>query len=118
MNFNNFSHLYDLETFDQSSGSCIFSCDCQLVTLMDVVAGRVELTKTHVCYYDDSQEAANTTANNNSSNSNNGSNDFKFSLDELREVYSRRYNLRKSAIEFFLLDRSSYFINFELPKVR
>ena len=80
---------------------------------MDVVAGRVELTKTHVCYYDDSQEAADTPAN-----SNNGSYDFKFSLDELREVYSRRYNLRKSAIEFFLLDRSSYFINFKLPKVR
>lgn len=75
---------------------------------MDVVAGRVELTNTHVCYYDDSQE---------DNQSNSGSHDFKFSLDELREVYSRRYNLRKSAIEFFLLDRSSYFINFELPKV-
>eukprot|EP00111_Clytia_hemisphaerica_P022278 TCONS_00065481-protein len=97
------SHLYDLETFDQISGSCIHSSDCQLVTLMDVVAGRVELTKTHVCYYDDSQES-------------NNSHDFKFALEELREVYNRRYNLRKSAIEFFLLDRSSYFINFKQPK--
>ena len=72
---------------------------------MDVVPGRVELTNTHVCYYDDGEESKN-------------SHDFKFSLEELREVYSRRYNLRKTAIEFFLLDRSSYFINFNQPKVR
>ena len=74
---------------------------------MDVVEGRIELTATHVCFYDDRE------------NSLLDSNyDFNFELDELREIYSRRYNLRKTAMEFFLLDRSSFFVNFPSAKVR
>ena len=72
---------------------------------MDVVAGRIELTATHVCYYDDKENNLDSTY------------DFNFALDQLREIYSRRYNLRKTAMEFFLLDRSSFFVNFPTTKV-
>ena len=39
-------------------------------------------------------------------------NDFKIPLNQLREVQLRRYNLRRSALEFFLIDQSNFFINF------
>jgi hypothetical protein len=39
-------------------------------------------------------------------------NDFKISLAQLREVQLRRYNLRRSALEFFLINEHNFFINF------
>ena len=39
-------------------------------------------------------------------------NDFKIPLTQLKEVQLRRYNLRRSALEFFLINGSNFFINF------
>ena len=39
-------------------------------------------------------------------------NDFKIPLIQLKEVQLRRYNLRASALEFFLIDQSNFFLNF------
>lgn len=39
-------------------------------------------------------------------------NDFKIPLSQLKEVQLRRYNLRRSALEFFLINESNFFINF------
>ena len=39
-------------------------------------------------------------------------NDFKIPLTQLKEVQLRRYNLRSSALEFFLIDQSNFFLNF------
>ena len=44
--------------------------------------------------------------------------DFKWSLSQLREVHLRRYNLRASALELFLIDQTNYFINFTEPSLR
>ena len=41
-----------------------------------------------------------------------GGEDFKWSLNQLREIHFRRYNLRRSALEFFLIDQTNCFINF------
>lgn len=38
-------------------------------------------------------------------------------MSRLREIHLRRYNLRRSAVEFFLTDHSSYLINFPSTKV-
>lgn len=38
--------------------------------------------------------------------------DFKWALSRLREIHFRRYNLRRSALEVFLIDQTNYFINF------
>lgn len=43
--------------------------------------------------------------------------DFKRPLSHLREVHLRRYNLRRSALEFFFIDQGNYFVNFK-KKVR
>ena len=38
---------------------------------------------------------------------------FKWDIKQLREVHFRRYNLRKTSLEFFLLDQTNYLLNFE-----
>jgi hypothetical protein len=45
-------------------------------------------------------------------------NDFKLSLTQLKEVQLRRYNLRRSALEFFLINESNFFINFSKNDIR
>lgn len=44
--------------------------------------------------------------------------DFKISLDTVREIHSRRYNMQRTAMEIFLTDQTNYFINFSSSKVR
>nr|CAD7442709.1 unnamed protein product [Timema bartmani] len=79
----------------------ILSQECELVTLMSVVKGRLDLTTSHVYFYDLSQLKDDVERQ-----------DFKWALSQLREVHLRRYNLRRSALEFFLTDQTNYFLNF------
>ncbi|XP_049608212.1 neurobeachin-like protein 1 isoform X1 [Syngnathus scovelli] len=76
--------------------------DCQLVTVVDVVPGRLELTTQHIYFYDSSQEKDEGVGH-----------DFKWPLSQIREVHLRRYNLRRSALEIFLIDQTNYFLNFK-----
>lgn len=69
---------------------------CELITLMDIVPGKLEITTTHVYFYADGIAGQ----------------DFQWPLSELREVHLRRHNLRRSALEFFLIDQTNYFLNF------
>ena len=39
--------------------------------------------------------------------------DFKWPLAQIREIHLRRYNLRRSALEIFLIDQTNYFLNFK-----
>ena len=77
--------------------------DCELVTLMSVIKGRLEISRGWICFWDAGigSEAADRERA-----------DFKFALSQLQEVHLRRYNLRRSALEFFLTDRTNYFVNF------
>ncbi|TKS66257.1 Neurobeachin-like protein 1 [Collichthys lucidus] len=76
--------------------------DCELVTIVDVVPGRLELTTQHIYFYDSSQEKEEGVGH-----------DFKWPLSQIREVHLRRYNLRRSALEIFLIDQTNYFLNFK-----
>ena len=98
--------MYDLNPLDESVGKAIISLNCHLITLMDVIPGKIELTPTHISFYDDSNESLGGTGC-----------DFQFSLEKLQEMHMRRYNLRRTGLEFFLVDRSSYLINFQDFKV-
>lgn len=99
-------HMYDLNPLDESVGKTIVSLNCQLITLMDVIPGKIELTSSYISFYDESNESLF------------GSGcDFRFALEKLQEMHMRRYNLRKTGLEFFLIDRSSYLINFPDFKV-
>ncbi|XP_077472025.1 neurobeachin-like protein 1 isoform X2 [Stigmatopora argus] len=81
---------------------CILWEDCHLVTVIDVVFGRLELTTQHIYFYDSSQEKDEGLGH-----------DFKWPLSQIREVHLRRYNLRRSALEIFLIDQTNYFLNFK-----
>uniref|UniRef100_A0A8D3C9N3 Neurobeachin-like protein 2 n=1 Tax=Scophthalmus maximus TaxID=52904 RepID=A0A8D3C9N3_SCOMX len=76
--------------------------DCELVTVVDVVPGRLELTTQHIYFYDSSQEKEEGVGH-----------DFKWPLSQIREVHLRRFNLRRSALEIFLIDQTNYFLNFK-----
>ncbi|XP_034461449.1 neurobeachin-like protein 1 isoform X1 [Hippoglossus hippoglossus] len=78
--------------------------DCELVTVVDVVPGRLELTTQHIYFYDNSQDKEKEEG---------VGHDFKWPLSQIREVHLRRFNLRRSALEIFLIDQTNYFLNFK-----
>ncbi|MEQ2239137.1 Neurobeachin-like protein 2 [Ilyodon furcidens] len=87
----------------------VLSEDCELITIVAVVPGRLEVTTHHLYFYDGSSEKEET--------EDGIGFDFKRPLSQLREVHLRRYNLRRSALELFFIDQAHYFINFR-KKVR
>ncbi|XP_076009798.1 neurobeachin-like protein 2 isoform X2 [Genypterus blacodes] len=87
----------------------VLSEDCELITIVAVVPGRLEVTTHHLYFYDGNSEKEETEEGIGF--------DFKRPLSQLREVHLRRYNLRRSALELFFIDQSHYFINFR-KKVR
>ncbi|XP_035380132.1 neurobeachin-like protein 1 isoform X1 [Electrophorus electricus] len=76
--------------------------ECELVTMVDVYPGRLELTTQHIYFYDGSTEKEEGVGQ-----------DFKWPLSQIREIHLRRYNLRRSALEVFLIDQTNYFLNFK-----
>ncbi|XP_067125871.1 neurobeachin-like protein 1 isoform X3 [Centruroides vittatus] len=86
----------------------IISEDCELVTLMSAIKGKFEVTTTNIYFFDLSpvKEEVDQTERH----------DFKCSLAHLREIHLRRYNLRRSALEFFLIDQTNFFLNFNASK--
>uniref|UniRef100_A0A8C0QRG5 Neurobeachin-like protein 2 n=1 Tax=Chelonoidis abingdonii TaxID=106734 RepID=A0A8C0QRG5_CHEAB len=82
----------------------VISEDCELITIVAVIQGRLEVTTQHVYFYDCSSEKEETEEG--------IGYDFKRPLSQLREVHLRRYNLRRSALEFFFIDQANYFVNF------
>ncbi|XP_063076336.1 neurobeachin-like protein 2 isoform X2 [Engraulis encrasicolus] len=87
----------------------VLSEDCELITNISVVPGRLEVTTHHLYFYDASSEKEETEEGIGF--------DLKRPLSQLREVHLRRFNLRRSALELFFIDQSHYFINFR-KKVR
>ncbi|XP_059585234.1 neurobeachin-like protein 2 isoform X1 [Alligator mississippiensis] len=87
----------------------VISEDCELITTVAVIQGRLEVTTQHIYFYDGSSEKEETEEG--------IGYDFKRPLSHLREVHLRRYNLRRSALEFFFIDQGNYFVNFK-KKVR
>ncbi|XP_075464697.1 neurobeachin-like protein 1 isoform X2 [Ascaphus truei] len=76
--------------------------DCELITVMDVIPGRLEVTTQHIYFSDGSTDKEEGVGF-----------DFKWLLSQIREVHLRRYNLRRSALEIFLIDQTNYFLNFK-----
>ncbi|XP_069053304.1 neurobeachin-like protein 1 isoform X2 [Lepisosteus oculatus] len=91
------------ETEEQSQKEkLVISEDCELITVMDVISGRLEVTTQHIYFYDGSVEKEEGVGY-----------DFKWPLLQIREVHLRRFNLRRSALEIFLIDQTNYFLNFK-----
>lgn len=81
-----------------------YTCKTRMVSLNESIEGRLEISATHVFFFDTLNEGF--------------SRSFKWSLTQLREMHFRRRNLRKTGIEFFWIDHTSYLFSFEDSKVR
>ncbi|XP_039084272.1 neurobeachin-like protein 2 isoform X2 [Hyaena hyaena] len=89
---------------DEQHEKLVLSAECQLVTVVAVVPGLLEITTQHVYFYDCSAERVETEEG--------IGHDFRRPLAQLREVHLRRFNLRRSALELFFIDQANYFLNF------
>ncbi|XP_054585901.1 neurobeachin-like protein 2 isoform X1 [Eptesicus fuscus] len=89
---------------DEQHEKLVLSAECQLVTVVAVVPGLLEVTTQHIYFYDGSAERVETEEG--------IGHDFRRPLAQLREVYLRRFNLRRSALELFFIDQANYFLNF------
>ncbi|XP_055846151.1 neurobeachin-like protein 1 isoform X1 [Episyrphus balteatus] len=79
----------------------VIAQECELITLMTKVKGRIEVNQAVFTFIDLSPPTED-----------GDKNDFRFSINKIREVHLRKYNLRRSALEIFLVDQTSYFLNF------
>lgn len=120
---------------DEQQEKLVLSAECQLVTVVAVVPGLLEVTTQHIYFYDGSAERAETEEG--ASGGLRGGraagvavrwgqaerplhalrpagigHDLRRPLAQLREVYLRRFNLRRSALELFFVDQANYFLNF------
>ena len=87
---------------DNISDAVPSTFDCELITLMETVPGRVDVSYSSLSF----------TASERQSALDGSSWDFKIALNQLRELHLRNFNHRRSALEFFLVDQTNYFINF------
>ncbi|XP_006868866.1 PREDICTED: neurobeachin-like protein 2 [Chrysochloris asiatica] len=94
----------DAAELDEQHEKLVLSAECQLVTVVAVVPGLLEVTTQHVYFYDGSSERVET--------EDGIGHDFRRPLAQLREVHLRRFNLRRSALELFFIDQANYFLNF------
>uniref|UniRef100_A0A673H8U3 Neurobeachin-like protein 2 n=1 Tax=Sinocyclocheilus rhinocerous TaxID=307959 RepID=A0A673H8U3_9TELE len=100
--FEDFVFIDEAEEGEEESQKekLVLSEECELITIVAVVPGRLEVTTHHLYFYDGSKREGGIGF------------DFKRPLSQLREVHLRRYNLRRSALELFFIDQAHYFINF------
>lgn len=77
--------------------------ECELITITEEIKGRLEVTTAAIYFTDHTTHREGSTE----------AHDFKWPLSELREIHFRRYNLRRSALEFFMVDQTNYFFNFQ-----
>ncbi|XP_032987581.1 neurobeachin-like protein 2 isoform X3 [Rhinolophus ferrumequinum] len=96
--------LMEAAELDEQHEKLVLSAECQLVTVVAVVPGLLELTTQHIYFYDCSTERVETEEG--------IGHDFRRPLAQLREVHLRRFNLRRSALELFFIDQANYFLNF------
>uniref|UniRef100_A0A286Y0J3 Neurobeachin-like protein 2 n=1 Tax=Cavia porcellus TaxID=10141 RepID=A0A286Y0J3_CAVPO len=96
--------LMEATELDEQHEKLVLSAECQLVTVVAVVPGLLEVTTQHIYFYDGSTDRVETEEG--------IGHDFRRPLAQLREVHLRRFNLRRSALELFFIDQSNYFLNF------
>jgi hypothetical protein len=74
----------------------IINAQCSLITFTSAIDGKLEITNKYIYFFNSTLK-----------------NDFKYPLAWLQDVHLRRYNLRPSALEFFLINQTNFLINVE-----
>ena len=82
----------------------IYKTNCELITPLNTTQGKLEITN-YQLYFLEEQTTQ-------SESSNLLPKEIKIPIEQLKEVHLRRYLLRRSALEIFLVNRNNYFFNF------
>ena len=78
-----------------------YECSATMVTPLDIYSGKFTISDKEMIFYTEDNSHV-----------------WSWPLEHLHQVQSRRYLLRRSALEFFMLDRMTYFIDFGTAEQR
>ena len=76
---------------------------------MDTMKGMLSITQTHVIFHAELEDLETFPP----AVGEDIPGDFQWPIEQLREIHLRRYDLRPTALELFLLDQTNYFLDFE-----
>ncbi|CAA7050731.1 unnamed protein product [Microthlaspi erraticum] len=83
-----------------------------MVRPLRVVKGTFQITTRRINFIVDNRESLHLTDNSDGSQSGDQEKDRSWPMSSLHQIYSRRYLLRRSALELFMVDRSNFFFDF------
>ncbi|XVF22675.1 hypothetical protein REPUB_Repub12eG0191500 [Reevesia pubescens] len=91
----------------------VFELPSSMVRLLKVIRGTFQVTTKKINFIVDNTESS-TAMNGSEGNSEvrNDEKDHSWLMTSLHQMYSRRYLLRRSALELFMVDRSNFFFDF------
>ena len=108
-----------LETQTSTVEKTIHTVYCELITPMQGFSGRLEITTKRIIWIVESvNKCLQMGMNDAVLKLTHIPSDKEWILDEIEELHPRRYRLRSSAIELFLVDRKNYLLNFEKRETR
>jgi WD40 repeat protein len=86
---------------------------CEIITPMQAFSGKIELTTKRLMWFADKENKCITFgANEETEKLSKKPKDKIWKISSIQELHLRRYRLRSSAIEIFMTDQSSVFLNF------
>ncbi|KAJ0258619.1 BEACH domain-containing protein C2 [Hirschfeldia incana] len=83
-----------------------------MVRPLRVVKGTFQITTRRINFIVDSSESQHVTDHSDGSQLGDQEKDRSWPMSSLHQIYSRRYLLRRSALELFMVDRSNFFFDF------
>jgi hypothetical protein len=83
-----------------------------MVRPLRVVKGTFQITTRRINFIVDNRESQNLADHSDESQSGDQEKDRSWPMSSLHQIYSRRYLLRRSALELFMVDRSNFFFDF------
>ncbi|KAH0882382.1 hypothetical protein HID58_058478 [Brassica napus] len=83
-----------------------------MVRPLRVVKGTFQITTRRINFIVDNSESQNMTDHSDGSQLGDQEKDRSWPMSSLHQIYSRRYLLRRSALELFMVDRSNFFFDF------
>uniref|UniRef100_A0A1J3HZE8 BEACH domain-containing protein lvsC n=1 Tax=Noccaea caerulescens TaxID=107243 RepID=A0A1J3HZE8_NOCCA len=83
-----------------------------MVRPLRVVKGTFQITTRRINFIVDNRESQHLTDSSDGSQSGDQEKDRSWPMSSLHQIYSRRYLLRRSALELFMVDRSNFFFDF------
>ncbi|KAJ5068656.1 beach domain-containing protein lvsc [Anaeramoeba ignava] len=112
----------------QKKEAIIFHGNCEMIKPLAILKGALEISGRLMKFYVYSKYESYHSMNKNSNKDENSPNQsmesedevkvptkiYTWEIDNIKEIYKRRYLLRQSALEFFMIDHTNFFVNLEL----